>query len=72
MNSKLIMISVDIQGKHYALSASEIIGVQKVVVKPVSGLKTDSKIFEGAAMMGDGSVSMIIGNEGLKQLVSLS
>ncbi|MBF0209758.1 MAG: chemotaxis protein CheA [Desulfamplus sp.] len=63
-----VMITIEIGEKNYALCVDDILGVQKVVVKHVDALPVDGECFEGAAMMGDGSVAMIISVEGLKKI----
>ncbi len=60
-----VMITMNIAEKQYALHVDQILGVQKVVVKHVDALPVQKAIFEGAAVMGDGSVAMIIATEGL-------
>jgi len=67
---KMTFVVVTINHKSYALRVEEIIGVHKVVVKKVEGDLINSQIFDGAAIVGDGSVSMIIGEDGLKHLTS--
>ncbi|MBF0231075.1 MAG: chemotaxis protein CheW, partial [Desulfamplus sp.] len=61
-------ITIEMGEKNYALCVDDIIGVQKVVVKHVEALPVDAECFEGAAMMGDGSVAMIISVEGLNKI----
>ncbi|SLM32083.1 putative Histidine kinase [Desulfamplus magnetovallimortis] len=63
-----VMITVNTGNKPYALCVDQILGVQKVVVKHVEALPVEKNIFEGAAMMGDGSVAMIISTEGLRNV----
>ncbi len=63
-------ISVDICNKQYALCVDEIVGVQKVVVRNVEALPVNKELFDGAAMLGDGSVAMIIGSDGLGRLAT--
>ena len=61
-------ITVDIDDKKYALCVDEIVGVQKVVIRDVNALPMERRLFEGAAMLGDGSIAMIIGTEGIAKL----
>ncbi len=65
-----VMITIEMGEKNYALCVDDILGVQKVVVKHVEALPVESDCFEGAAMMGDGSVAMIISLEGLKKIAA--
>jgi two-component system, chemotaxis family, sensor kinase CheA len=62
-------VIVTVGSKEYVFCVDELLGVQKVVVKPVKGLGMNDNIFDGAAMMGDDSVAMILGPDGLKTLV---
>lgn len=68
-NIDKVMITIEMVEKKYALCVDDILGVQKVVVKHVEALPVEADWFEGAAMMGDGSVAMIISVEGLKKIV---
>ena len=64
-----IAISIVVNNLHYALCVDEIVGVQKVVVREIDGLKVEEELFDGAAMLGDGRVAMIIGTDGLRGLI---
>jgi len=63
-----LLVLVSMMKKKYAISVQEVIGVQKIVVKPINGICVD-QIFEGAAMMGDGSTALIIGEDGMGRIV---
>ena len=63
-----VMITMNIAEEQYALYVDQVLGVQKVVVKHVDALPVQKAIFEGAAVMGDGSVAMIIATEGLANI----
>ena len=62
------IVACELKGTRYALSVDRIVGVQKVVVKPMDGAMSEKELFEGAAMMGDGSVAMILGAKGILKL----
>ena len=64
------LVAMTVNKKMYAFKVDEIIGVQKVVEKPINGLEYNQKYFNGASMMGDGSVAMIVSAEGLANLVA--
>lgn len=66
---KATLVLLDIGGKTVAFAVSEIIGVQKVVVKPIVGLGHRDNMIEGAAVMGDGAVALILGEHGLAGLL---
>ena len=63
-----VMITMTVADERYALCVDQILGVQKVVVKEVDALPVEKALFEGAAIMGDGSVAMIIATEGIADL----
>lgn len=66
---KTTLVLLDIGDKTIALAVNEIVGVQKVVVKSIDGLNAQSKMIEGAAVMGDGGVALILGEQGLSRLL---
>ena len=61
--SKSIIVSVEMKGSLYALAVDQILGVQKVVVKTLNDMLMKDNLFSGAALMGDGSVAMVIDME---------
>lgn len=63
------LVTIDIKNKRYAIAIDEIVGVQKVVVKPVSDLIVNDNLFDGAALMGDGTVAMVVNAEALQKLL---
>jgi two-component system, chemotaxis family, sensor kinase CheA len=60
-----IGIIVDNKGNTCILAVKEIVGIQKIVCKPVGTKMLDSDLFDGAAISGTGNVSMIINMEKL-------
>ncbi|MDY6903065.1 MAG: ATP-binding protein [Thermodesulfobacteriota bacterium] len=62
------VIAVNTKGKMVALLVDRIIGVQKMILKEVEGLTAQRHLFQGAGIMGDGTVAMIIGAEGVSAL----
>lgn len=67
-NRQKVMITINMDENSYALCVDDILGVQKVVIKNVEALPVEKNYFDGAAMMGDGSVAMIISVDGLKKV----
>lgn len=65
---KLLLVSLLTQGAGVALQVGEILGVQKIVVKPLDEVVNGNSLFDGAAMMGDGKIAMIIGENGLRNV----
>jgi len=64
------LVLLDIGGKTVALAVADIVGVQKIVVKPIDGLESKNNMIEGAAVMGDGAVALILGVKGLAGLLA--
>ena len=64
-----IGISVNIKNSLYVISVDQILGVQEVVVRDVDGLISENNLFEGASILGDGSVAMILGKKGIEKLL---
>jgi len=62
-----IIVSVNMHGVLYALAVDQILGVQKVVVKSIDDALIQGNLFSGAALMGDGSVAMVIDMEALNK-----
>ena len=54
-----ILVVVQCQGTEFAIHVDSIEDVRQVVLKTVDGLE-DTEIFQGGAVMGDGSVGMIL------------
>lgn len=52
-----------------AFLVDEALGIHKTVVKPLEGLGKVEGMYEGVGMMGDGSMSLILGATGLESLV---
>lgn len=69
-SSEATLVLLHIGGRTVALSVAEIVGVQKVVVKPIDGLASKNGLIEGAAVMGDGGVALILGDHGLAGLLA--
>jgi len=59
-DGKGIMVAINSDSKEKAIYVDDIIGVQQVVIKKLGGLKTNSKLFSGGSVMGDGRVAMVL------------
>lgn len=59
------MIALSGCNTELALSVDEILGVQQVVIKHLDGLEMSSSLFVGGAIMGDGTVSMVLDVDGI-------
>lgn len=55
-----IMVSTHIGKRKAAIQVDEVLSVQKVVVKELKGLELTSDLYAGAAVMGDGTLAMIL------------
>ncbi len=58
-------VLIEFKGKKAVIAVKEIMGIQKVVCKPVEGNVLDNELYEGAAISGTGYVSMIVNMENL-------
>jgi chemotaxis protein histidine kinase CheA len=47
------------------LRVEEVLGVQRTVIKPVDEICRASGLFAGAALVGDGGLAMVVGEDGL-------
>ena len=47
-------------GRHYALLADKVIGIQQVVLKELGNLGMKQQVFAGAALMGNGQVGLVL------------
>lgn len=54
------MVSTHIGKRKAAIQVDEVLSVQKVVVKELKGLELTSDLYAGAAVMGDGTLAMIL------------
>ena len=54
------LVAMQCRGQMIAVHIDEAVGVQRVVLNEVKGLKIASKIFTASAIMGDGRISMVI------------
>lgn len=59
------VVVVNVQGQSKALIVDELVGVQQVVVKPIEGMEGLLKGVSGGALMGDGSVGLVLDLETL-------
>ncbi|MFM2092737.1 MAG: hypothetical protein RLZZ127_3226, partial [Planctomycetota bacterium] len=58
------LVVVECQRRPLAIEVERVVGVQKVVVRPLVGLPP-STLVAGAALMGDGSAALILAPDGL-------
>ena len=60
-----IIVTIDAGKKRFAVIVTEVLGVQQVVHRNIQGMQASSKMISGGALMGDGSVALIIDVEKL-------
>jgi two-component system chemotaxis sensor kinase CheA len=54
------VVVVNANGRQLALGVDDLVGVQQVVVKPITGLDGMLDGFSGGALMGDGNIALIV------------
>jgi two-component system, chemotaxis family, sensor kinase CheA len=59
------IVTIDCGGKRLAVAVREVIGVRKIVVRPLDGLPEANGLYLGGAMMGDGAVVLIVNPDAL-------
>jgi two-component system chemotaxis sensor kinase CheA len=59
-NDRYMIITVRANKKKVALMVDDVLGVQQVVLKEMKGATSDGDIFDGGAIMGDGSVALVV------------
>lgn len=65
-----IVVSVELQRDQTAgILVDEVLGVQQVVVREVTGVSTEAEIFSGGAVLGDGRIAMVLDIERLSSLL---
>jgi two-component system chemotaxis sensor kinase CheA len=67
---KLIIINK--QGKKYAIVADEIIGQHQAVIKPLNKTFQNIDFLSGASILGDGSITLLLNTDKLKDLLITS
>jgi len=56
----ITMVSLEVGNKQTALYVDEVVGIQRVVLKDLDGLEVYAKIFSAAAVLGDGTIAMVL------------
>jgi len=54
------MVALEAGKEQIALYVDDVLGIHRVVLKEPKGLESNSEIFSAAAVMGDGSVAMVL------------
>jgi two-component system chemotaxis sensor kinase CheA len=60
-----VAIALESRGTDVALVVDQVLGVQKVVLRRIDGLPLGHTLVTGGALLGDGSVSLIIDVDGI-------
>jgi two-component system, chemotaxis family, sensor kinase CheA len=58
-------VTVETAHGRLAITVSEVVGVRKIVVRPLEGLPSANGLYAGGAMTGDGAVALIINPDAL-------
>jgi two-component system, chemotaxis family, sensor kinase CheA len=58
-------VTVETNNGRLALTVTEVVGVRKIVVRPLEGLPSAGGLYAGGAMTGDGAVALIINPDAL-------
>lgn len=66
-DDNLVLVTIEQYGKKIVFCVDELLGVQQVVLKKITGFVVKDCWFKGAALMGDGDVAMIIDVEHIFQ-----
>jgi two-component system chemotaxis sensor kinase CheA len=64
-----IMVAANAGNTPIAVYVDDVIGVQKVVLKELTGLEVNSQYYTAAAIMGDGTVAMVLDTDKLFETV---
>ncbi|MBN1806865.1 MAG: chemotaxis protein CheA [Sedimentisphaerales bacterium] len=65
-----IMVAANARNTPIAIYVDDVIGVQKVVLKDLVGLEVNSQYYTAAAIMGDGSVAMVLDTDQLFETIN--
>ncbi len=59
------VVAVDAQHRRLALEVEAVLGVRKVVLRSLKGLPGSEELFSGGALLGDGTVALILNPDAL-------
>lgn len=59
------LVTVMSRKRKVALSVDHLLGVQQVVLRQIDGLETQSQAIAGGALMGDGSIALVVDLDGM-------
>ena len=63
--SRLTVVTLDSRRRRVAVEVDQVVGVQKVVIRDIIGLPSTNALLAGGALMGDGSVALILNVDAL-------
>lgn len=61
--SRTTAIAIEAGQQRIAIEVDHVVGVQKVVIREITGLPVDSDLLAGGALMGDGGIALILDAE---------
>lgn len=70
--SEGVFVRLRARDEEFVLMVEEVLGVQRTVVKPVDEICQAGGLFAGAALVGDGGMAMVIGEDGLSNWLRTS
>ena len=68
-NTEGIMIAINAGKNKAAIYADEVVGIQKVVLKQLDGIEFDCQLYSAVAVMGDGSIAMVLDVASLTEIM---
>lgn len=57
---QVTLVTVASGDQRNAVEVDEVVGVQQIVLREIEGLESESEVIAGGALMGDGSVALIV------------
>ena len=63
------MVTLETGGKTVAFYVDDVLGIQRVVLKELVGLELETDVYTAAAVMGDGTVAMVLDVDHLTEAV---
>lgn len=57
-----VFVTIEFNGRNVAVTVDEMLGVRRLVIRPLTGVTTDASQlpFQGAALLGDGQLALVV------------
>ena len=62
-STEQIIVTIVNKKNEFAICVDEVLGVQQVVLRKIDGVSSQGGLITGGALMGDGSISLILDTE---------